>query len=332
MNIRDRREIRLSASHALANNAGNPQAVAWVYGGIVCGMALLGTILSYVLNVRIADTGGLSNMGLRTVLSTAAEILPIVQTVVGFCLELGYLVLMLRVARGGNSVYPRDLTGGIRRFGALVRALILQYLIYIALAVAATYLSSQIFLLLPAADAFMEVVAPLTESLTVMSPDLVLDDATLAAAMETMIPMFWILGVLLLVFLIPVSYRFRMVAYCIADADHPGARLALHESRKMMKGNCFALFRLDLDFWWYYLLQVVVTLVCYGDTLLPLLGIALPFNETVSFFGFLILSLALQLLLYVRFMNHVTVTYATAYDALRPKPQNTAVLGNIFDM
>jgi hypothetical protein len=88
-----------------------------------------------------------------------------------------------------------------------------------------------------------------------------------------------------------------------------------------MRRNRFALFRLDLNFWWYYLLQVLVLAVCYGDMLLPLVGITLPWSDTVSYFVFLSLSLALQFAVYYFFLNPVAVTYATAYEALLPKQQ-----------
>ena len=45
--------------------------------------------------------------------------------------------------------------------------------------------------------------------------------------------------------------------------------------------------------------------------------------------------LLVQGLLNFFFLNRVETTYATAYDALRPRPQESqggAVLGNIFDL
>ena len=77
----------------------------------------------------------------------------------------------------------------------------------------------------------------------------------------------------------------------------------------------------------------MVTVVCYGDILLPMVGITLPWSGTVSYFVFYVLSLILQFVVYYFFMNRVNVTYAMAYESIRPKPQETKVaLGNIFDM
>ena len=112
-----------------------------------------------------------------------------------------------------------------------------------------------------------------------------------------------------------------MVTYRLIDEPYPRARLALRESRIMMHRNRFALFQLDLSFWWFYGLQLLVMVLCYGDMLLPLCGIELPFSETVSYFLFLALSLALQFAVYYFAMNRVAVTYAVAYTALLPEQE-----------
>lgn len=330
MNIRARREIRQAASRALKSAPGTPRMVALVYGGIICLLTLISTGLSYYLNTEIANTGGLSNMGLRSILSTMDTILPIVNAVVTLALEVGYAGAMLDVARGGH---PRHLTSGFYRFGPMVRAVLLQSLVYFGVIMSAMYLSSWIFMLLPSYEKFYEIVAPVIDSMTIMDTGFAMDDATLMAAAEALIPMLWIFAAVTIIAIIPISYQFRMVTFCIADADHPRARLAMKESRQMMRGNCFALFRLDLGFWWYYLLQVLISLICYGDMLLPMLGFTLPWSGVVNYFLFLVLSLALQMVVYVFCMNKVSVTYATAYETLRPKPQTGGVvLGNIFDM
>ena len=73
---------------------------------------------------------------------------------------------------------------------------------------------------------------------------------------------------------------------------------------------------MDLSLWWFYAALLVISLVCYGDLLLPLLGISFPWTDTVSYYLFYILSLALQFALYVFATNRVNAVYAVAYDAL----------------
>ena len=74
--------------------------------------------------------------------------------------------------------------------------------------------------------------------------------------------------------------------------------------------------------------------VAYGDQLLPALGISLSFSDTAAYFVFLGVYLAVIFVIYYFLRNRVEVTYALAYDSLRPRePENNgAVLGNIFRM
>lgn len=332
MDIRNRREINRSAGQALASARGNPKQVVLIYGGIICLLSLISTGISFYLNNEIAGTGGLSNMGLRTTLTTIAAILPYVQIVISLGLEMGYISAMLYASRGGTAE-PRTLLSGFRRFLPMLTATIWQALIYCGVVFAALYLSSFIFSFFPTYSAFLEAAEPIMEAMYTTGYVADVDPEILYTAAESMLPMMLIFAVLAIAAIIPVSYQYRMTSFCIVDADRPGGLAALRESRLMMRRNRFNLFRLDLSFWWYYLLQALISLVASGDVLLPLLGISLPFSATVSYFLFLILYLALQLVIYCFFMNRVMVTYATAYEALRPKPQAYGVaLGNIFDM
>ena len=183
------------------------------------------------------------------------------------------------------------------------------------------YAGTYLFMLLPASDRFYEILSPVLNSATVLSDAAVLDEATIAAAVQAMVPMLGISAVLFLLVFIPMHYRYRMVIYRLIDQPRPGALAALRESRFMMRRNRLALFRLDLRLWWYYLLQVLMVVVLYGDTLLALLGIFLPMSGTAAYFLFMGLSLALQWAVSWFFMNRVEVTYALAYDALLPKEQ-----------
>ena len=100
MNIRDRRAIHHAAGQSLANAKGNPKRILLIYLGIITAFSLASSLVSVLLSNRIADTGGLSNMGLRSVLSTAQTVLPLVQSLVFLGLEMGYCIVALRIARG----------------------------------------------------------------------------------------------------------------------------------------------------------------------------------------------------------------------------------------
>ena len=331
MNIRDRSAIHDTAGQSLRNAKGDPKRILLIYLAIVTALSLAVAALSIILSNRIEQTGGLSNMGLRSVLSTAKTVLPLIQSLVFLGLEMGYCTMALRICRG-ESVSEQTLWSGFHRFFPLLRAQLLLGFLYLGVALLAVYPSAYIFLMLPMSAEFYEVISPLMDTAAAQGGSFVVNDAMVLAASDAMMPMLWIFALLFLLLFIPMHYRYRMMTYRLIDQPRPGALRAMHESRMMMRRNRFALFRLDLQFWWFYLLQVLIMAVCYGDMLLPALGVTFPWSDTVSYFLFLALSLVLQFVVYYFSMNRVAVTYATAYEALQPKqqkapdaPQPTAV-------
>ena len=101
----------------------------------------------------------------------------------------------------------------------------------------------------------------------------------------------------------------------------------------MMKGCRLSLFKLDFSFWWFFLLESLIITVGRLDSILPMMGVVLPWSDTVSYFGFYIISLAGQVALYWAYLNRVTVSQACFYDAIRPQtPTGGVTLGNIFDL
>ena len=315
MNIRARKEIHETATTVL-DRAPNARRILLVYISICLGLSLAISGLSLFFSNRIAGTGGLGNIGLRSILSTGQSVLPWAQIIVNACLTMGYHVAILCIVRNFEAD-SRTLLTGFRNIFPILRLLLIQGFLYFGILIASAYLSSFIFLATPFAAPFMEVLEPVVESASVLNQALVLDEATLLAAMDAMTPMFFIMIPVLGLLAIPLFYKLRMANFALADEPRRGALHALSKSRFLMRRNCFALFRLDLTMWWFYLGEVVIGLVCYGDMLLPMLGISLPFSSTVSYYLFYLLSMLMQLALYYFGMNRVYTVYALAYDALQ---------------
>ena len=186
---------------------------------------------------------------------------------------------------------------------------------------------------LPISNAFYEIVSPLLDSTTILNNGITFDEATLAAASAAVWPLFLIFAVVFTVVGLPVFYSFRMVNFCIADNSQRSGLVILKESRNMMRGKRLSLFKLDLSFWWFFLLESLIRALAYLDILLPMVGITLPWSDTISFYGFYILSLGAQVVLYWAYLNRVTVSQAVFYDAIRPEaPTGGVTLGNIFDL
>ena len=332
MDLRNLREIKNTSEERL-HQSPSQQKIVVIYAALTLGLMALVTVTNYVLGLQMDNFGGLSNLGKRTMLSSVQSMLPVVQSLLIMCLDLGYIAAMLRIARGMYSS-PQTLRLGFDRFWLLLRCGIFKGLIMTGVTFVSMYLGIMLFLLTPFSKAAVEVLAPIISQVSLLDTGIVIDDVTYGLLMEAMLPAFGICGILMLILGGPMYYNFRMVNYIIIDKPAIGAMMALRESKKMMKGNRLQLLKLDISLWWYYLATGLAMLVCYGDLLLPMVGVNLPVPETVSFFGFYVLYLAASFGIHFFLRNRAEVCYALAYDAVKPeeKQDNGVVLGNIFRM
>ncbi len=332
MNLRNLRQIREFAPQRLEASPSQRQIVL-IYAGLALGLTALVTVLNHVLGLQIDNYGGLSNLGKRNMLSSVQSMLPLAQSALSMCLDVGYVAAMLRIARGMYSS-PQTLRLGFDRFWVLLRCSIFKGLLMAGVILVSMYAGIVLFLLTPFAKQAEEILIPLMSQMSVLDTSFVIDDATYAQLMQAMIPCFIVCGILMLLLGGPMYYSFRMANYVIIDKPGTGALAALRESKKMMRGNRFQLLKLDISLWWYYLATGAAMAVCYGDVLLPLLGVELPVSQTVSFFGFYVLYLLVSFVILCFLRNRVEVTYALAYDAVKPeeKQESGVVLGNIFQI
>lgn len=262
-------------------------------------------------------------------LTTIQSLLQMVQMAALPFWEIGYIFSVMKMARK-EAAEPASLLEGFRRFGPFLRAMLLQGVIYFAVMMICIYIGTQIFLFTPFSEPMLEAMMPLLSDTAALENTGTLNEV-MTQAMEQAYPsLLAISGGLFCLVALPLSYRFRLVNYILLDTPQKGAVAAMRRSRQLMHHNCFDMFKLDLSFWWYYLLQVLLNVVCYGDILLNAAGITFPWSGEVSFFLFYILSLLGQLALYYFTRNQVEVTYALVYDTLcpprkpreEPKPQN----------
>ena len=332
MDIRNTRHLKSFAADRTAN-APQEKRILLIYCGLTMGLSLLSLIVRHVLGLQIDQLGGLSNLSRRSMLSAVQSMLPLVVSLVVMCIEVGYIAAMLRIARG-QYASPNTLRLGFDRFWTLLRCSILQGLIYGALSLGAVYLATMVFVMSPWGTAFMEQVSPLMANISLLNPQMVIDDGTAMALIPSMIPMFLMVAIAVCLLVIPTAFRFRMANYVIIDKPGKGALFALRESKKMMRGNCRKLLKLDLSYWWYFLLLLAISSVGNMDLYLASFGVKLPISADAAYFLFYIAYLALQLAAYYFLRNRIEVTYALAYDSIKPEEpkDNGVVLGNIFNM
>lgn len=327
MTIRDFSVLKQESRHALDRCSGQKQ-LALVYAGGLVGLSVLLTLLDLLLSGMISDQGGLSNLGTRTLLSTLQTMLPIVQMLALLGWNAGYAVAVLKMIRG-NYADHRTLASGFSLFFPMLRAMLLEGILYFNLTVVCFLLSVQIYSLTPWAKEVMEILEPVLPAMLEDPTHLVLEDAVLLPALRNMIPMVLIFGVLYLTVSVPISYRLRFSTFCLVDAPRAGALRAMATSNRLMRKNGFRLFLTDLRLWWYHGILALASLI----QMLPMLGFQLPQGADVTYYVCYGAYLAIVFGLYALVRNRVEGIYAAAYDSLLEKPvEHSVVLGNIFDM
>lgn len=314
MNIRDRHSLRTEAQNRLAQAPFDPGKLVLIHSGITAGVLLLLTVINFVLNNQMDSAGGLSGLGTRAILGTIQSVLETLGTIAMPFWSMGYLFAVMGWARR-EPVSFRTLFSGFRHFGPVMRLQLVKYLLFGGLAMICFYPAMIIFMLTPLANPLVEAIEPLMS--TMSDPQLLLAEPSVAEAVsKATTPMLIIFVVLFLLVAAPMFYKLRMGEFALIENPRMGAFAALRKSRYLMRGNCINLLRLDLSFWWFYVLEVLLTVVCYGDVILPLLGVQLPFSSTVAFFLFYLLNLGGQVVLYWWKRNSVMAAYAVAYEVL----------------
>lgn len=332
MNIPNYSQLNIRSQERL-EQAPQSKRLVLIYAAATLGLSLLVTVISGLISLQISRSGGLGNLGTRSMLSTVQSMLPIVQFLIMLCVELGYLSAMLRVSRG-QYASPNSLRLGFDRFWVLLRLNILLGLILSGIGFLSLYVGVFIFMLTPFSQTAKALLIPIIQESSLLSSGLVLDDALYDQLARALGPAFVLCGSVFCAVAIPITYRYRMANYIIIDKPALGAMAALRESQQMMRGNRLGLLKLDLRQWPYYLALLAATCVGYADLLLALLGISLPISGTLLYYLCYAGYLAALFAVYYFLRNRVEVCYALAYNALKPQESqdNSVVLGNIFRM
>ena len=323
--------LRADADEALRRGRKPREVVLWYAGGTVA-IAMVLTLLNLLLDHRMQNTGGLGDMGLRTILATAQAILPMTQAFLIGCLELGYIHAMMRISRK-QYADRTDLKVGFRKFVPMLRLVLLQSVLYFLIGFLTYQLANTIYLLTPWSDELLRLMEPHLTSGNVLDVSGMLTDAFVAQVFPLVIPLLVIWGVIAGAAMILVSYRMRMCKFCLLDDPRSRALAAMRTSTRITRGSCLQLCKLDLSFWWYYVLLFLAAVPAYLDVILALLGIAQGIDPTVlSLVGYSI-SLAATFAISYAWMNRVQCSYVMAYEAICDRPGDTGVvLGNIFEM
>lgn len=308
------RALKYSARESLASASYDPRKLIMFHTGITIAISLLGTVLNFLISKQIDNTGGLGGLGMRSMLSTLQSVLQVAVAVLLPFWEAGFCYATLRLARNEEAA-PDSLLQGFRRFRPLLRVTLMQGLIYTLIGILSFFLSYYIFMLTPLSDPLFSIIENTHLDTTMLQTEIMLDDATVLAITDAFVPMMVIWLVLFGVAAFFLSYRFRMATFLALEHPELRAMETLRLSTYQLRGNMVSLFKLDLSFWWFYLLNILFTALAYGDYVMALLGKPMPISADAAYFVFLILSLACQGGLFIWARNQVEVTYAKFYCA-----------------
>ena len=223
--------------------------ISAIHAGISACVALAVTIIYYLLEKGIAQTGGLSGMGMRSILQTAATVLSTANSVLAPFWHLGFWFVTLLWVRNQPTQFG-DLLAGFRRFGAYLRLLLNRGLLTVMIGLLSMYLSSYIYMVTPWSASVVEFAQSSGMDMDVANQLISqMDMAQLDALLFDMIPMLVIWAVLLVVLALPMLYKFRMAEFFLLDDRRMGTVRAMFSSAQMLRKRRFRLFLLDLRFW-----------------------------------------------------------------------------------
>ena len=321
MNIRT---LKMQARTALQKASYSPGKLFFLYGAVSLGLGLVIALLDAVLANSIAGTGGLAGMQTRAVLTTAQSVLQLASGIIlpfwQFGLVYGSLQL-IRQERADGHV----LTEGFRRFGPILRLLLMKAVFFMAAIMACSYVSSFLFVLTPLSRSFTELMTPIVESGDVAAMEAMLsDEAAIMELLPTMGGFFVIFLIHVCVICIPLGYRMSMADFVVMDEGRRGGFGAIRESFRLTRRHCMQLFRLDLSFWWFYGISFFVGVLAGLDGLLTMAGVSLPVSAQAAYWICYGAYIVAQLALLTLAAPKVQTTYAAAYETLKAEQQKNS--------
>lgn len=233
-------------NRALSQARFSPKKLAAIHTGITLAAALAGTLISFALG-SVEISGGLSGMGTQAALSTASAVLQLAQLVAAPFWGAGLTFAALNWVRQQEAT-PTSLLEGFRRLKPVLSSTLMLGMRYMGFGLLAMFLAANVIMFTPLA-------APLYRASleSEVNPQAVMD-----ALGNDMVP--FMIGyciiflVLFAVFALPFHYRYRMTGWLIMDKPGTGGMQAMFVSQIMTQRRRMEMFKLDLRFWWYYLL------------------------------------------------------------------------------
>ncbi len=321
MKLCDFAQLKNTAKTRLLYAEKTPQRLILIHTGVSLGAALLITLIQFFLQQQIGQTGGLSGIGSRSILSTMQSAVSLAGSILLPFWEIGILYAVLRIIRQ-QQADKEHLLAGFYRFGPVFRLMLLRAAIVFGLVMLCMNVAAVIFMSTSLADGTLAILQPLWAQAEASGVGAItVSEELIKQMIPTLIPLFVVFGVLALLVVMPCMYRIRMANYLILEEKKTGAIAAVAESWNMTRGNTWALICVDLRFWWFFLLKGLAALLGYGAQILVLAGVCLPMPEAAAQLLFYCLSVPVTLGIYWRFGMYLHAVWAQVYETLLPKEE-----------
>lgn len=317
-------DLRRQAGEHLQKAAYSPRRLVLIHTAVSLGASLLLTFINFLFSRQIAGTGGLSGLGTRSILETAQALLELAVTVLLPFWEVGLIGAVLCWVKGEPATFD-TLLGGFHRFGTLLAQKLMLGIMFFAMGMALFYFCATVFMMSPFSGELTAALAPvLEETSSGLTSEALLSEQSLAQLSDAVVPLLVLFGIAFAALGIPVLYRVRFAEFFAMEGRR--ALVGLLESVRITRKAVWQLVKLDLSFWWFYLLQLLCVALCYGHTLLQAMGLSLSISNDAAFFLFYVLGTVCQGLLLWQYQAKVSATYGVAFKTLCnasvPRPAN----------
>ena len=304
------RALKDQARTILSQTAPDYRKTVLFHEGITMAALLVVQLLSMLLNSFAGDTGGLDGIGTRSLLGTVISVLSTGTSILMPFWAMGIVFTSIRVSRR-EPVENGMLAEGFRRFGLVLRYYLLLVVVYIAIIMAGSYIVTILASFLPTPESMQISIDSLTPE-QLNDPYALLASFPLEDLLALLIPILLITLVVIGALSVYVGLRLYALQYLVMDHDCPGVVAAAGVSNRITKGNLWKLLKLNLSFWWYYLLQFAASGIVYGGYLFT----DLPVSQDVADLLFYLLYIGVTLAISWWAGAYVHVTHACAYNQL----------------
>lgn len=280
------------------------------YTAVYLAVGLLVALTTLVCQLLIDRTGGLGDMGKRTMISTVEMLILLAAQVFQPLWTVGITCCAMGFARQ-EAVNSNHLLGGLRRWAVLLRLTVCQGFVYFSASYVLLMFVLPVYLLTPWGTNLLQTMTGYMATATELTPQM--QEAIIAA----MGPLYVVWIPIVAVLSIFLSYQFRLALYRVLDGDRPGAIRAMWESCRLIHRHRWQLVKLDLSWWWYYLVTALCSCILYAPELLTALGVTLPISGNVLYLVCYLVYAAALGGLYLIGLAKVETSYALFYDRLR---------------